>query len=475
MLYHSNSVAGYASRLLLQLTPDKIPENLTRVHLKVTLEGTVFEKLFEADPNITFTYTWNKRNVYKSKMYDVSIARVSVGYEYNSCSSIVWVTQTAPMHGFHMAISDVGGWNLDIHHMYNFEAGTSRLVARWTGILQRGDGSLLELVKAPRAMSVLAGSGAKRPFSCRHCEGVARDAQLLAPTALAAAPDGSIYVGDFNLIRRITPDGKIQTVLQLSATEVAYEYYMTVSPADGHLYVSDAENYRVIKVITVDVIDDIASNFEVVVGNSHRCIPDQFFSDPGDENRCGDGGPALSARLSHPKGLAISADQTMYIADGPNLRVVDPQGTIHTLIGHHGHKTRWRQLPCDGVVTASSVDLQWPTHLALSPLDGTLHLLDDHVLMQVTHDGRIVVRAGTPLHCPATSLPPVGSISGMAFSPLGSLYLAEQRANGDFAILELSSSDQLSVFSEPPSSHRNSSTHGSCHSLFSRILDQRLK
>ncbi|KAF2364558.1 YD repeat [Trinorchestia longiramus] len=431
MLYHSNSVAGYAARLLLQLTPASIPENLTRVHLKITLEGTVFKKLFEADPNLTYTYTWNKRNVYKSKMYDVSTARVSVGYEYSSCDSVVWVTQTAPMHGFLMAISDVGGWNLDIHHMYNFEAG----------ILQRGDGSFLELLKAPRAVRTLAGTGSKRPFECRHCEGVARDAQLLAPTAMASAPDGSVYVGDFNLIRRITPDGKIHTVLQLSATEVSYEYYMTVSPADGHLYVSDAENYRVIRALTVDVIDDPSSNFEVVAGNSQRCIP-------GDENRCGDGGPALGARLSHPKGLAIAADKTMYIADGRNLRVVDPQGTIHTLIGHHGHKMRWRQLPCEGVISASNVDLQWPTHLALSPLDGTLHLLDDHVLMQVTHDGRIVVRAGTPLHCPSTNLPTIGSITSMAFSPLGSLFLTEQRADGDYAILELSSSDHLNVFSE---------------------------
>lgn len=116
----------------------------------------------------------------------------------------------------------------------------------------------------------------------------------------------------------------------------------------------------------------------------------------------------MGARLSHPKGLAITADGTLYIADGPNLRMVDPEGVIHTLIGHHGHKMRWRQLPCQGVVAAADVDLQWPTHLALSPLDGTLHLLDDHVLLQVTQDGRIVVRAGTPMHCPSTSLQHVG-------------------------------------------------------------------
>ena len=61
-----------------------------------------------------------------------------------------------------------------------------------------------------------------------------------------------------------------------------------------------------------------------------------------------------------------------------------------------------------GVVAASDIDLQWPTHLALSPLDNSLHFLDDHVLMQVSLDGRIVVRAGTPMHCPTSTLPHTG-------------------------------------------------------------------
>lgn len=58
-----------------------------------------------------------------SQVYGEATALLSVGYEYVTCSSIVWETLTATLHGFHMDISDVGGWNLDIHHMYNFEAG----------------------------------------------------------------------------------------------------------------------------------------------------------------------------------------------------------------------------------------------------------------------------------------------------------------------------------------------------------------
>lgn len=30
-----------------------------------------------------------------------------------------------------------------------------------------------------------------------------------------------------------------------SATKVSHQYFMTISPADGHLYVSDSEKYQV--------------------------------------------------------------------------------------------------------------------------------------------------------------------------------------------------------------------------------------
>ena len=38
---------------------------------------------------------------------------------------------------------------------------------------------------------------------------------LLKVVAMAAAPDGSVYVGDLNLIRRVYPDGRVATVMDL--------------------------------------------------------------------------------------------------------------------------------------------------------------------------------------------------------------------------------------------------------------------
>lgn len=84
------------------------------------------------------------------------------------------------------------------------------------------------------------------------------------------------------------------------------------------------------------------------MGNGERCIP-------GDDSNCGDEGPAKDARLAHPKGIAIAADKTMFIADGTNIRAVDPFGIIHTLIGNHGHHNHWVPIPCRGAILANQV------------------------------------------------------------------------------------------------------------------------
>ena len=44
----------------------------------------------------------------------------------------------------------------------------------------------------------------------------------------------------------------------------------------------------------------ISSNFVRVIGTGERCLP-------GDADNCGDGGKAVDARLSYPKGEYISA------------------------------------------------------------------------------------------------------------------------------------------------------------------------
>lgn len=85
-----------------------------------------------------------------------------------------------------------------------------------SGILQKGDGTNVYLKHKPRVIITTMGDGRQRELECGdNCSGVASKQRLLAPVALTAAPDGSIFVGDFNLVRKISPDGTVRTVVKL--------------------------------------------------------------------------------------------------------------------------------------------------------------------------------------------------------------------------------------------------------------------
>nr|XP_012218677.1 PREDICTED: teneurin-m isoform X5 [Linepithema humile] len=424
LVYHSSRAAGYLSTIQLQLTPEVIPATLNLIHLRITIEGILFEKTFEADPVIKFTYAWNRLNVYRQRVYGVTTAMVKVGYEYSDCKDIIWDVQTTKLSGHDMSISEVGGWNLDIHHRYNFHEG----------ILQKGDGSNIYLKHKPRVILTTMGDGHQRPMECYDCDGQASKQRLLAPVALATAADGSIFVGDFNLVRKILVDGTVRTVVRLNATRVSYRYHIALSPLDGVLYISDPESHQIIRVRDTSDYTDPDHNWETVVGSGERCLP-------GDEAHCGDGALARDAKLAYPKGVAVSVDNVLYFADGTNIRMVDRDGIITTVIGNHMHKSHWKPIPCEGTLNVEEVHLRWPTELAINPLDNSLHMIDDHMVLQLAPDGRVKVVAGRPLHCASpsasfdTELATHATLvmpQSIAFGPSGDLYIAEsdsQRIN----------------------------------------------
>jgi len=85
--------------------------------------------------------------------------------------------------------------------------------------------------------------------------------------------------------------------------------------------------------------------------------------------------------------------------------------------------------------------LRWPTSLTINPVDDTLHILDNNVVLKVTHDNKVLMVAGRPLHCPSTGGPPSSSTTEntqslavntvleypqhISFSPVGDLYIVE--------------------------------------------------
>ena len=87
-------------------------------------------------------------------------------------------------------------------------------------------------------------------------------------------------------------------------------------------------------------VEDPGDNYEVVAGNGERCVP-------GSEDECGDGGLAKHAKLSFPKGLAVSVDKSIFISDGKSIRIVYQNGKIDTLLGKHKTMKHLLPLGCD--------------------------------------------------------------------------------------------------------------------------------
>ncbi|XP_016865151.1 teneurin-2 isoform X4 [Homo sapiens] len=422
--YLSSRTAGYKSLLKITMTQSTVPLNLIRVHLMVAVEGHLFQKSFQASPNLAYTFIWDKTDAYGQRVYGLSDAVVSVGFEYETCPSLIlWEKRTALLQGFELDPSNLGGWSLDKHHILNVKSG----------ILHKGTGENQFLTQQPAIITSIMGNGRRRSISCPSCNGLAEGNKLLAPVALAVGIDGSLYVGDFNYIRRIFPSRNVTSILELRNKEFkhsnnpAHKYYLAVDPVSGSLYVSDTNSRRIYRVKSLSGTKDLAGNSEVVAGTGEQCLP-------FDEARCGDGGKAIDATLMSPRGIAVDKNGLMYFVDATMIRKVDQNGIISTLLGSND-LTAVRPLSCDSSMDVAQVRLEWPTDLAVNPMDNSLYVLENNVILRITENHQVSIIAGRPMHCQVPGIDyslsklaihsALESASAIAISHTGVLYITE--------------------------------------------------
>ncbi|GEM_PF-1520245 len=191
--------------------------------------------------------------------------------------------------------------------------------------------------------------------------GDALDAEMGYGGGFSFAADGTLFVSDnsFSRVRRVSPDGVIDTVLGVGSGGTGEPGYgpdvaiwsperVLVDDARGRLLVADTFNHRVLAV-------DLETLDAVVVAGS------------GERGHTGDGGPAVDAALDSPVGLAVTAEGAVIVADLQNnvLRVVALDGGIETVAGT-GELTgeSWVEDPLDFV-------LKRPAGMAWTP-DGDL-------------------------------------------------------------------------------------------------------
>uniref|UniRef100_H3CII2 Teneurin transmembrane protein 3 n=1 Tax=Tetraodon nigroviridis TaxID=99883 RepID=H3CII2_TETNG len=451
MIYLSSRAPGYKPVLKVSMTQSSVPFNLMKVHLMVAVVGRLFQKWFPAQPNLSYTYIWDKTDAYGQRVYGLSEAVVvSVGFEYESCLDLIlWEKRTATLQGFELDASNMGGWSLNKHHILDVQ----------NGILYKGDGENTFISQQPHVIKSIMGNGRRRSISCPSCNGQAEGNKLLAPLALACG-DGSVFVGDFNYIRRIFPSGNVTSVMELRnkdfrhSNNPAHRYFLTTDPVTGRLYVSDTNSRRIYRPLLLSGVRDLMGNGEVVAGTGEQCPP-------FDEARCGDGRKATEAQLLGPKG-GIAADRNglIYFVDGTMIRKVDLNGIISTVLGSHD-LTSARPLTCDTSMHVRQVRLEWPTDLAINPMDNSIYVLDNNVVLQITENGQVRIVAGRPIHCQVPGIEyTVGNravqtmlegATAIALSYSGTLYIAETDEKKVHRIRQVSTDGEMILIAGAPS------------------------
>jgi sugar lactone lactonase YvrE len=178
-------------------------------------------------------------------------------------------------------------------------------------------------------MVTVAGGGAERGDG-----GPATSAGFCSATDVAVDRAGSLYIADGGLycegpagnsVRKVDTKGIVSTIVGGSGTfgfagdggpaaEATLDVPLGVAAdAQGNLYISDADSFRIRKIDSGGTISTLAGT--------------------GEPGHSGDGGPAISARLTAPAGLAVDERGNLYVADFAAVRKIDRSGRITTVAG----------------------------------------------------------------------------------------------------------------------------------------------
>lgn len=290
--------------------------------------------------------------------------------------------------------------------------------------------------------------------------GFATNAVLNSPQGVTVDADGNVIIADYgnNRLRKVAADGRITTILETTSTPPIG----ATADSEGNLFFAEFGNHRIFQL-----------------------APDGTLTSPaglGVQGFAGDEGPAIDAKLSFPRSVALDAFGNLFVADLGNSRIrrVDPFGIITTVAGggqknpgNGGAATNAVLGQPVGLVTDGQgnlfvaelgnnvirrVDAQGIIHLvagggkgspfvggpatsaALSSLSGialdsggNVVFSDGNIISKVDTNGILSVLAGGGPKNPGDGGPATNGVlvipTGLAFDAVGNLFIAEQGAH----------------------------------------------
>ncbi len=165
--------------------------------------------------------------------------------------------------------------------------------------------------------------------------GPARSATLNAPYGLALNAAGDLFIADLgnNAVRRISASGVISTVASWPHSADASPRNVTIGP-DNLLYISEFAGQKIDRLNPDGTLTVIAGTGTAGFG--------------------GDGGSAVTSQLNYPAGIAFDKSGNLYIADSGNARVREVSGERMSTVAGAG-----------GIGNAAKLPLRSPTAITL--------------------------------------------------------------------------------------------------------------
>ena len=310
--------------------------------------------------------------------------------------------------------------------------------------------------------------------------GPANQAVLDRPYGVAVDSAGNLYIADLSAVRRVSPDGIIQTMAGCSL----YACIPAVAPpaiaVDSASAVYVAAAARVWRISTAGIVTPVAGSpttigaysgeggpatravLGTIAGLAVNARDELYLADSGNRRifkiagdgtisttggnpnstSIGDGGPATAALLATPNGLAIDRSGNLYVADlgeeglsnvgggplyvsGHRIRRIATSGTITTVAGNgtQGYAGD------GGPAAVAQLDAPWGV---AAGSDGNLYIGDsgNHTVRKIAANGTITTVAGTGVPGSLGDGGPAARAQlnvplGVAVDGSGNLYVAE--------------------------------------------------
>jgi len=201
------------------------------------------------------------------------------------------------------------------------------------------------------------------------------------PQNVAVNAQGDVFIADTynNRVVKVTPQGQVVTVAgdgvagysgdgRLGTFAELNEPTGVAVDAQGNLYIADSSNNVIRRVdAKTGIITTVAGDFAADKANG------------GLGGFSGDGGPATSAQLNDPQGVAVDGAGDLFIADTFNnaIREVTPAGIISTVVNA---ASAGGGIPTAGGETSNvaptASKLNTPYAVAIDPSTDDLYIAD---------------------------------------------------------------------------------------------------